>query len=372
MEILVSRDGEQFGPYGLRDARKYLEDGRLLADDWAWHQGAHGWTSLTEVLASIPPEMPPVPALPPLPVQLVQPQPAQPQPAQFQPVLPQPAQLQHVQSVQPVQVQPVQVRGDLSPIEAARGLLASAQDDHSFFGPVFFPFRHQGWLKKMWWIPILNYIPGINLVLLRGWRLDYTRRIARDEENPLPGFDLAQFFLSGCLLWCMTGLYSLVPIIMIAYFGVGGFGDMLSDLGYFWNYFFTDKEVMPLGKFLVSEFKETVIALAIDSAWIVASFPLYRAAMVRYAVTGKVRSFFNVWGNGRFILKNPYKFAQVYVFSTVIVFLLSVGSAMLLATVVGAFFVPILVPGLYYWSTASEFGLLARHLVESERLLMDR
>lgn len=346
MEILVSRDGEQFGPYGPNDARKYLAAGRLQADDWAWHQGADGWISLKELLASIPPE---VPALPPLPL-----------PTPHFDQTPAVAVVQSVQSVQ--------VREDLSPMQAARGLLADLHDDHSFFGPVFFPFRYKGWLKKMWWIPILNYIPGINLILLRGWRLDYTRRIARDEENPLPGFDLAQFFLSGSLLWCMTGLYSLVPIAMIAFFGVGGFGDLISDLGYFWDLLFTDKEVMPLGKFVVNEFRETLAALAIDSAWIVASFPLYRAAMVRYAVTGKLRSFLNVWGNGRFILKNPLKFAQVYMFSTVIIFLLSVGSSLLIATVVGAFLVPILVPGLYYWSTASEFGLLARHLVETECL----
>jgi hypothetical protein len=65
MDIHITRKGEKHGPYPEATARQFLEEGKLLPTDLAWHDGAEGWKSLSEVLgaAAQPPAIPPpVPA----------------------------------------------------------------------------------------------------------------------------------------------------------------------------------------------------------------------------------------------------------------------------------------------------------------------
>jgi hypothetical protein len=63
MNIHITRNGEQHGPYPEESARQMLEAGQLLPADLAWHEGADGWKPLSEVLgaAAQPPATPPSP-----------------------------------------------------------------------------------------------------------------------------------------------------------------------------------------------------------------------------------------------------------------------------------------------------------------------
>ena len=65
MEIFISRDGQQFGPYPVEQVRELLNQGILQATDLAWHEGLEGWISLGELTASAPGgPPPPIPAQP--------------------------------------------------------------------------------------------------------------------------------------------------------------------------------------------------------------------------------------------------------------------------------------------------------------------
>jgi hypothetical protein len=61
MDIHITRNGEQHGPYPEATARQLLEEGKLLPADLAWHEGAEGWKPLSEVLGADaqPPATPP-------------------------------------------------------------------------------------------------------------------------------------------------------------------------------------------------------------------------------------------------------------------------------------------------------------------------
>jgi hypothetical protein len=63
MDIHITRKGEKHGPYPEATARQFLEEGKLLPTDLAWHAGADGWKPLSEVLgaAAQPPATPPSP-----------------------------------------------------------------------------------------------------------------------------------------------------------------------------------------------------------------------------------------------------------------------------------------------------------------------
>ena len=54
MQLYVSRDGQQYGPYTIEDARAHLAAGSLLPTDLTFLDGAPNWAPLAEVLAATP------------------------------------------------------------------------------------------------------------------------------------------------------------------------------------------------------------------------------------------------------------------------------------------------------------------------------
>lgn len=50
MQVHINRDGQQYGPYELADAKAYLAQGQLLPNDMAWHEGLEGWITLKELV----------------------------------------------------------------------------------------------------------------------------------------------------------------------------------------------------------------------------------------------------------------------------------------------------------------------------------
>ena len=55
MDIHITRNGEQHGPYPEANAREMLATGQLLPTDLAWHDGMDDWKPINEVLeVSVP------------------------------------------------------------------------------------------------------------------------------------------------------------------------------------------------------------------------------------------------------------------------------------------------------------------------------
>lgn len=54
MQIHINRDGQNYGPYSLDEARQYLASGNLAATDLAWYEGAPGWMPLSQVPGLVP------------------------------------------------------------------------------------------------------------------------------------------------------------------------------------------------------------------------------------------------------------------------------------------------------------------------------
>lgn len=51
LQILISRDGKEFGPYTMVEVRDYLKTGELEPNDFAWHEGEAEWKPLNELSA---------------------------------------------------------------------------------------------------------------------------------------------------------------------------------------------------------------------------------------------------------------------------------------------------------------------------------
>ena len=53
MQIYVTRNGQQFGPYSEQEAMQYIGTGELSASDLAWCDGMPEWVPLSEIIFSI-------------------------------------------------------------------------------------------------------------------------------------------------------------------------------------------------------------------------------------------------------------------------------------------------------------------------------
>lgn len=67
MQAYVHKDGKNLGPYTVRELRSRVEDGILLPDDLACHDGQN-WVKISQIPgfeSSIPPPPPPPSSVPP-------------------------------------------------------------------------------------------------------------------------------------------------------------------------------------------------------------------------------------------------------------------------------------------------------------------
>ena len=53
MQVYISRDGQQMGPYTLEQVQGYLNQGVLLPDDLAHHEGLKDWIPLSQLMAQM-------------------------------------------------------------------------------------------------------------------------------------------------------------------------------------------------------------------------------------------------------------------------------------------------------------------------------
>jgi len=231
---------------------------------------------------------------------------------------------------------------------------------HGYFYPVVYPFSEPGCARELWWVALINYLPGLNLLLLRGFRLELTQRMLRGQA-PLfpPPAHMGSFLFQGALLWTMTGLYLIPPLALMAFTGIRGLSSFLGDLLTLAGIVLGLTNVS-LWDFVVRELWTSLLAAAIDSVWAILSLPLYRAAMIHYAVTGKVGAFFAVHTNIGFIVRHARAFANLYLFSFILNAMIALAGLVLASTVVGALLIPLFALPVYYWTTGYEYGLLAQ------------
>jgi hypothetical protein len=58
MNIYISREGEQFGPYTLDQVKEYLDQGSILSTDLAWKETSNSWIPIPALLGSNEPTIP--------------------------------------------------------------------------------------------------------------------------------------------------------------------------------------------------------------------------------------------------------------------------------------------------------------------------
>jgi hypothetical protein len=231
----------------------------------------------------------------------------------------------------------------------------------------------------MWIFGLLSYVPVVNLIIARGWRLEMVHRVGWEYKQPLPeAKDIFRFLLNGLMLWMVTGLYILFPFVLVRLLGLEGWSALYEDAKYVF-FLFVDlltKESMTfsrffnlLGSFIINELLEALYVFLIQNIWLVIYIPLYRVAMVRYALTKNLfLSHLSLLANVRFFYNNFIDIILLYVFMFVGGFVTLAIDGLLAMSVIGIPLIPIVTTYMYFWYTGYEYGMLGRKMAEQENL----
>lgn len=97
-----------------------------------------------------------------------------------------------------------------------------------------FVFQDKEWFKKLG-IAALLAISIIGSFALFGWLGEISRRVANEEEEPLPGWEpLGDYFLNGLKIFAITLIWSLPVVLVIIVTSLGFLsGAMMEDPGPF-------------------------------------------------------------------------------------------------------------------------------------------
>ena len=161
----------------------------------------------------------------------------------------------------------------------AETMLQKVQNEAKAFviAPIY-PFLQKDWWAKMWIFAVLSYVPILNVIIARGWRMDYIRRLGWQEERVLPTpRDILKFFMHGLLLWIGTGIFLSIPLLIIIPFGLGGLLDLWGDIvtlftlvvDYFFNRRLTTGAFLSsLWSFVSGELISEVVVFLVENIWL--------------------------------------------------------------------------------------------------------
>jgi hypothetical protein len=241
------------------------------------------------------------------------------------------------------------------------------QEMASVLEAVLFPFQNPNWPVRLFWVPFVLFIPVIGLIVMRGWRLDITRRMSMRNPDRLPQLgQLGRFFGDGVVLWMMTGIYAIPLLIILTLFAPNLMQNILTTLLFIWS-IMTNDPTMSFAQFATDILIGLLTQAGAPIAYQLISLPIYRTAMLRYSITGNMLVFFDVITSIQ-LCQRYFSGVMGAVFATIAANVAIVTiSGFFTATVVGAILVPLIIFPLGYWVVGYIYGRLAMEMTSDLR-----
>ena len=230
---------------------------------------------------------------------------------------------------------------------------------------VLFPRRNFEQLKEAWYLPLVQFVPGIASIVNRGWRLQL---IAQPDEELIPKpQDLPRCLLYGLVLWGMYSLYLLPQLLFLILDRFEWIFDLIGVVQYVVGVVLNRTPASGLGTFL----SDVGMGFLLKSGFLVfypiASWPFYRVAMLRYARDKDFTVFFDFPTNWKIVTRSYSLLMHVYLQQKLVWLLAGVVTILVSWTVVGAVLIPLailplrlLVSGLLYRNLATKLRAVPR------------
>lgn len=202
------------------------------------------------------------------------------------------------------------LRGRLSPA-ASPPPLPPIEDDQSPLVVLREEARHAlaRWRRLLvaWYVPLIQFVPGIASIFNRGWRLELVAVGPRGELPPVGG--AMRYFRGGLVLWAVYSLYLLPPTIFLLLDQFSWFFDALALLQYTYGVIVTSNPATGLGAFLAGAGMDFVLKSGFLIFYPIATWPFYRVSMLRYAMTRDLLVFLPSRTNWR-LVRETYPLAM--------------------------------------------------------------
>jgi uncharacterized protein DUF4339/uncharacterized protein DUF4013 len=372
MSYLVSRYGQQYGPYSLADLRRYLAEGSILNSDYAWTHGMRNWVTVEALLnaeagasdsALVATSSPKTPA----------------------------------------GVFEVYVKGrpaiGLSGMPAAVGAPLTESTPRPVGNAVTWPFHQEKWFKSVW-IPLLAGLCATLLLLLLpillilwwlvpilavglsfgiGWTIDAVKWRGRQESRLLPeSKDMGRMFKDSFVLAanviCFAiplGIFALLVAFNKEYtmnqqfewivdwikWGCTYMRHLISGTAY--EHFATI--CGRYEEFIRRAGLRDLLLHLLAPAYIVLAIPMFAVGAIRFALTESFGSFFHIFGNVGLLFQHFGGFLKFLFLS----FVLNIALGVLSLVFSETFIVPVVLVASSFWITAYLAGNLAGKIWKS-------
>lgn len=238
---------------------------------------------------------------------------------------------------------------------------AAAISGDDFLASIRYPFTHRNWIARLWWVPtIAMFLPLVSNFVLRGWRMQIVCRIGRDGKRDLPTADtIGNILLNGLLLTFMRWLYWVPLGILLFFFGSDLIAVGLALVTWLYEAIFRDQHSQTLSDIWGAYQLSLVVESALPIAYLLVVWPIYRAGMIRYALTGHASVFFGFLASAKLLAKLPSDFILVFVFWMLMRIVLIPAGVVAMATVIASPLVTIVIVPMHFWMTGYFYGRLA-------------
>jgi hypothetical protein len=245
----------------------------------------------------------------------------------------------------------------------------------TWYEGLIYPLKEKDWKSKMWLIPVIGVVltPFIQLLVLRGWRVDLVRNIGVRATNILPKADLrsvARYAIHGIKLYAITALYLVVALIVLRIFGINPIRQLWIEIVNLFSYFFNNTTGLSLGTLLWQSFWRIAKEIFINNAWVLFYYPYYRTATIRYALTGKFKESHLAFAqNAKFVIRNVMDFVNLLINQFVdkfILFFVNVIVNVVLTPFIGYVLAPLIFFFADFWTSGYEHGQIAKKMVDQE------
>jgi FHA domain/Protein of unknown function (DUF4013) len=246
----------------------------------------------------------------------------------------------------------------------------ASPDLHETGNAVTWPFHQRDWLTSLWMPVSASFLWPFGLLIGLGWSVDAIGRRGRGITPSLPRTrDLATVLKHGFVVMAMVFLYFVIPLAilykLVEFSWIVEIWHLVVEI---WKAITHTNKTPLMASFLGFLLKLLVNSTA-PIAYLAIATPLFLIARLRYALTGQVRSFFNLTGNILVCFRHVGE-VLLYLFLGVVT---RVVLAMILAVVAGTVIgvvIPILLNAANTWVLAYLAGNLAKEMHEKDRIGM--
>ncbi len=211
-------------------------------------------------------------------------------------------------------------------------------------------------------MPLVWFVlPGFGTLLSSGWAIDAIRRRARREPLLIPQLgDIASFFKHGIVVVVMALLYFGIPVGIFVWLTEVSFLGQVAQLWALIVDVWHGRPHQTFGAFLLQRAIALITHSAVPGIYVVLAIPMFFVARLRYAISNRLSSFFDLIGNATVCLQHIGQILLYLFFATLIRGTLSFIGGTLIGTVI-----PIFLGGASVWILAYVAGQLAAEIKTS-------